>query len=447
MNSELDPSSRAEAEALAEARTALQAGQAEQADRLYARVLERNPQSIEALSHLGMRAFGGGQVDAAVALLERARDADARDANTRRNLGVVLRALGRFDEALVALREAVRIDPDFFAARLHLGAVFEALGRDRESITAYYGALGTAQRMGHWLNDATTSPAMRAMVRHAIEVIDHGRARLFTELLAPLRERHGVDALRRVEKCLAIYLHALPAAYPDPRQKPSFMYFPDLPTVTWFDRSLFPWYEILESRAPAIRGELDAVLDDEAAFESFLKLKPGLDTEAHLSGTRGTPKWDAFFFYRHGQRYADNCRRCPQTAAALDAVPLVRLPGHAPECLYSKLTAGSHIRPHRGVTNTRVVTHLPLIVPGDGALRVGGEDREWQQGRCFTLDDTFLHEAWNHSAQTRVVVLLDTWNPYMTEAEIDAFSALVLHIRAFNEEASLADPMIDSAHA
>ena len=434
------------ADLLARAGAALQAGQLEQADHLYAQALDHDPAIVEALSHLGMRAFGAGRVESAVALLKRACEADTTDANARRNFGVVLRALGRFDEALVALREAVHIDPGFFAARLHLGAVFEALGRHRESIAAYYDAISTAQRSGHWLNDATTSPAMRPQIRHAIGIIDHGRAQLFSELLAPLREQHGVDALRRVEKSLAIYLNALPAAYPDPRQKPSFLYFPDLPTVTWFDRALFPWYEILESRAPAIRAELDAVLDDEAAFESFLKFKPGLDTTQHLTGTRGTPKWDAFFFYRHGERYEDNCRRCPVTAAALDAVPIVRLKGHAPECLYSKLTAGSHIRPHRGVTNTRVVTHLPLLVPGDGALRVGGEDREWQQGRCFTFDDTFLHEAWNHSAHTRVVVLLDTWNPYLTEVEIAACSELVLAIRAFSEEARLADPMIDQGH-
>ena len=120
---------------------------------------------------------------------------------------------------------------------------------------------------------------------------------------------------------------------------------------------------------------------------------------------------------------------------------MVRLPAHAPECLFSKLTAGSHIRPHRGVTNTRLVTHLPLIVPGNGALRVGGEDHVWQQGRCITFDDTFLHEAWNFSDHTRVVLLFDVWNPHMTEAEVAACSQLVLAISGFNREAMLGAPM------
>jgi len=431
---------------LAQARTAVRDGRGADAERLYAAVLANSPDSVEALQHLGMRAFAAGRLDEAERQLARARALAADEAQVVANHGLVLRGQGRLDEALVALRDAIRIEPDFFIARLQLGFVLEELGRTREAVAAFFGAVTTAQRQGRWLNAQTTAPPMRPLVEHAIRVIDEGRARLFTELLEPLQAKHGADALRRVTKCLSIWLGTLPADYPDPRQKPLFLYLPDLPTVPWFERSLFPWYAPLEERAPEILGELEAVLGNEAVFEPFLKFQPGRSTEEHLSGTRGTPHWDAYFFYRHGRRYDDNCARCPVTAAALDAVPLVRLRGHAPECLYSKLTPGSHIRPHHGVTNTRVVTHLPLIVPGNGALRVGGDDHAWQFGRCITFDDTFLHEAWNHSEHTRVVVLMDTWNPYMTAAEIEAFSTLVLAIRDFSEDAKLADPMKDRAH-
>ena len=431
---------------LGAAREAARDNRLAEAERLYEAVLAAEPDTGEALHHLGMRAFATGRLDEAERRLAHARRILADDAQLIANHGVVLRAMGRLDEALVALRDSVRIEPGLFVARLQLGFVLEGLGRAREATAAFFGAVTTAQRQGRWLNAQTTAPSMRPLVEHAIRAIDHGRARLFSELLAPLRAKHGIDALRRVEKCLSIYLGALPAGYADPRQKPLFLYLPDLPTVTFFDRTLFPWYAELEERAPAIRAELEAVLDDAAVFEPFLKFKPGQSTEEHLSGTRGEARWDAYFFYRHGRRYDANCARCPVTSSTLDAVPLVRLRGHAPECLYSKLTPGSHIRPHHGVTNTRVVTHLPLIVPGNGALRVGGEDHAWQFGRCVTFDDTFLHEAWNRSEHTRVVVLLDTWNPYMSAAEIDAFTALVLAIREFAEEATLADPMVDQAH-
>jgi aspartate beta-hydroxylase len=113
-------------------------------------------------------------------------------------------------------------------------------------------------------------------------------------------------------------------------------------------------------------------------------------------------------------------------------MPLVRIRDHAPETLYSVLRPGTHILPHRGVTNTRLVTHLPLIVPPDCALRVGGETHVWEEGRCITFDDTFEHEAWNRSDQTRVVLILDSWNPDLSEAEQAAVTDLVAAIGDFN---------------
>ena len=117
---------------------------------------------------------------------------------------------------------------------------------------------------------------------------------------------------------------------------------------------------------------------------------------------------------------------------------MCRIREHAPEVCYSVLTPGSHILPHRGVTNTRVVTHLPLVVPeGDLALHVSGEIMRWHEGRCFSFDDTFEHEAWNRSGETRVVVLLDTWNPYLSEVETEALTALIGSIGDFNRAAGL----------
>jgi aspartate beta-hydroxylase len=104
---------------------------------------------------------------------------------------------------------------------------------------------------------------------------------------------------------------------------------------------------------------------------------------------------------------------------------------------FSVLTPGTHILPHRGVTNTRLVTHLPLIVPGNCAIKVGGEERVWHEGECFTFDDTFEHEAWNRGDSTRVVMLLDIWNPHLTEIEREAVTALVEGIGDFNAQAGV----------
>ena len=89
------------------------------------------------------------------------------------------------------------------------------------------------------------------------------------------------------------------------------------------------------------------------------------------------------------------------------------------------------------MTNTRLVTHLPLIVPESCAIVVGGEKREWREGECFTFDDTFEHEAWNRGASTRVVMLMDCWNPWLTEVERDAVTLLVGAIGDFNRAAGV----------
>jgi aspartate beta-hydroxylase len=72
------------------------------------------------------------------------------------------------------------------------------------------------------------------------------------------------------------------------------------------------------------------------------------------------------------------------------------------------------------VTNTRLVFHLPLIVPPDCALNVGGVEHRWREGEPILFDDTFEHEAWNRSDQPRLILLMDCWNPHLTEAEKEA---------------------------
>jgi aspartate beta-hydroxylase len=76
------------------------------------------------------------------------------------------------------------------------------------------------------------------------------------------------------------------------------------------------------------------------------------------------------------------------------------------------------------MTNTRLICHLPLIVPPACGFRVGNETREWQDGKAWVFDDTIEHEAWNDSNQTRVILLFDVWRPELTAAERDLVAAM-----------------------
>lgn len=412
------------------ARQLLESGRIAAAERAYALLLEQEPGNVEALNVLGLAALRTGNLARAMDLLERAKTVAPQDPTTRHHLGRAYEAASDLPKAAEAQEAAVRLEPAFFVARLYLATCFDQLGQRERALVQYKRALDDAQRQGRWLNPATTPPALRATVTQAVVALRNGRRQLFNTLFAPLRERYGPDSMRRVERCVRIYLSEEPPVYPDPRQRPTFLLFPGLPTSPYFDLEPLDWVDALQGQMPAIRAELEQLLPSPTGRERVL-LTDAQEAESLRGGLEVPPSWNGYYFYRHGERRDDNCRSCPATSAALDALPLSRVREHGPEVLFSVFTAGTHLLPHRGVTNTRVVGHLPLIVPEKCALSVGGEIHEWRAGRVVVFDDTYEHEAWNRSAQTRVVLIFDTWNPYLTAAERAAVTDLVAAIGDF----------------
>ena len=67
----------------------------------------------------------------------------------------------------------------------------------------------------------------------------------------------------------------------------------------------------------------------------------------------------------------------------------------------------------------------------------GGERREWREGEAMAFDDTYEHEAWNRGSRTRVVLIIDVWNPHLTAAERDAVAVLVGAMGDFNKAAGI----------
>ncbi|HLW74459.1 MAG TPA: aspartyl/asparaginyl beta-hydroxylase domain-containing protein, partial [Gammaproteobacteria bacterium] len=243
-------------------------------------------------------------------------------------------------------------------------------------------------------------------------------------------------ALDRVWHCLESYLGLRPPIELPSLQQPTFMRFPGLPARAWFEREEFPWMADMERETGAVREELLAVLAGDEGFRPFVEMPKEHPGAAYWQALNHSPSWNAFFFYRDGRPFAENQARCPRTLAALDAAPLNRVADHSPESLYSVLKPGAHIPPHTGVINVRLVVHLPLIVPPDCGIRVGSETRGWQEGQCIVFDDTYEHEAWNKSDRTRVVLIFDVWNPYLSAAERDGMQAAIEALGHFNRRYS-----------
>ena len=128
-------------------------------------------------------------------------------------------------------------------------------------------------------------------------------------------------------------------------------------------------------------------------------------------------RWNAFHLLQHGEAVEDNTSRCPKTMALLASAPQPRLPGRAPNAMFSLLAPRTHIPAHSGVHNTRLVVHVPLIVPEGCRFRVGSEVRTWKPGEAWVFDDTIEHEAHNDSDELRVILMFDIWRPDLSEAE------------------------------
>ena len=120
----------------------------------------------------------------------------------------------------------------------------------------------------------------------------------------------------------------------------------------------------------------------------------------------------AMHFRQHGVGF---CLR--EKTGAGDWRQLCRIAERTPSVLFSLLRPGTRIRPHHGFTNARLICHLPLIVPGECALRVGNQIHPWREGELVVFDDSMEHEAWNLSKELRVVLLFDIWRPELTDAE------------------------------
>ena len=113
--------------------------------------------------------------------------------------------------------------------------------------------------------------------------------------------------------------------------------------------------------------------------------------------------WDVFGLWDlEGHLIAENARRCPNTVEVLERIPNLRTAG------FSRLGAGTHIKPHKGYTDRVLRCHLGLIVPGGKCeLKVENTIHRWEEGKAFIFDDTLLHEAINYTDSDRYVLLLD----------------------------------------
>jgi aspartate beta-hydroxylase len=388
------------------------AGRMPESDQLLARLAQQAPSHPAVLNELGVRMLARGAAEQAHALFVRATSADPNHPSLWANLASSLKALGRRSEEMDAIEKALELEPRHLSALLQKGAYLEQSGDPRNAARTYQNALACIAP------GAEAPPAIREALARAKSLVDADLAALTAALeepLAAIRARHGGERERRVDLCLDTLMSKRKTFH----SQPTWMYFPQLPAIEFFERKDFPWLDAIEAASGEIRAELLRVLvADREGLQPYIDFPASmpLDQWKDLNRSR---RWSAYFLWNQGEPNAGHLARCPVSTRVLETVPRCRIAARAPTAFFSILDADTRIPAHTGVTNTRLTVHLSLIVPPGCGFRVGATTREWVPGEAWVFDDTIEHEAWNPSDTPRAILIFDIWNPLLTPAERD----------------------------
>lgn len=376
----------------------------------------------ETLGRSGMAALSRGDGAAARTHFEALCRLSPDDGDAHLALAMACRMQGDAPATLAAAHAAAALAPDSLRATLLKADALAELGDVRGAIGCYGAVLALAGDPAGLPADARREIARAEAAHGALtrRLVSHLEARLaeagYDPATAPPRFASAFEMMAGRQK-----RH---------ESRPRSFYMPGLPTIEFFDRAHFAWLDTVEAATDAIEHELRGLLQDPAAFAPYIEAeaeeaaalrRPG----AARHGLLGREDWSAAYLWRDGARVDANADRCPATLAALRDAPLEQVPGRAPFVLFSKLAPGAWIRPHHGFLNSRLVCHLPLIVPPGCWFRVGNTRRGWERGKAFVFDDTIGHEARNEGSATRVVLIFNIWHPMLSKEERALVTALL----------------------
>lgn len=374
----------------------------------------------------GSDALKNRDFSAAAASFAQAVAANPEDLNAWLALGRAKAGLGDSEGAVAAFDRVLAHQPDNLTALLWKADGLADLGRSRAAAGHYRAALRVAASLPDGGRElaADLVRAQAMCDRLASQYEEHLRAGLKQAGYQPGR------APSRFDEALEILLGR---KQPHVSQ-PKVFYYPGLASAPFFPREQFPWLDAVEAATAEIRTELIAVLGDDKAFTPYVEVDPNRPRH-NDAGMTNNPNWGAFYLKKNGRDLADNIARCPKTFGALAGVPMPDVSQRCPSALFSLLRPKTRIPPHNGLINTRLICHLPLIVPEGCGFRVGNETRAWVEGKAWVFDDTIDHEAWNESGKLRVILIFETWRPELSQEERALVTAMFRAIDAFTGEA------------
>ncbi|KAA8498851.1 Aspartyl/asparaginyl beta-hydroxylase [Porphyridium purpureum] len=89
------------------------------------------------------------------------------------------------------------------------------------------------------------------------------------------------------------------------------------------------------------------------------------------------------------------------------------------EVFFARQGPQTGIKPHTDNCNFIMTAHLALDAPPNQSwIKVGGEQRFWENGKALVFDTSFTHSTFNESStDTRYVLLIRFWHPQLMPVE------------------------------
>jgi aspartyl/asparaginyl beta-hydroxylase (cupin superfamily) len=370
--------------------------------------------SYEEAARAGLVALQNGDATTARATFEAVIAAGKGSARLSLLLAQANLMLGDDAAQASALDQVLSTEPENLYAILMKGDLLTSQGNDRAAVAWYNMALNFAS------NGTPLSTDLTQRLKWAQQASDAASRKFEAHLEAQLSSA-GYDknnAPLRLAEALEIQAGRKEIFL----QQPTSFYYPGLPQIQFYEPHAFPWIPALEAAAPAIMEEALAMINRAGSLEPYVQKRENRPVGEHA--LLNNPDWSACYFWQDGQLVLENARHCPATVKALTLAPIPVIRMRSPMALFSVLRPQTHIPAHHGMLNTRLIVHLPLIVPDGCALRVGNDVRTVEAGKALIFDDSIEHEAWNNSDETRVVLLFEVWRPELTEDERRALTVM-----------------------
>ncbi|MGB5076596.1 MAG: aspartyl/asparaginyl beta-hydroxylase domain-containing protein, partial [Sphingorhabdus sp.] len=301
---------------------------------------------------------------------------------------------------------------------------------DNRAANAYYtAAIGLAGRTPHARPDIVNEVAR---ARDAIAWLGE----LFKQHLLTGLDRAGFPPSMqhpRFRKSLDMMLGAAPRP-PENRQypqRPLAHYYAETDYFEFANTSTYDWVPLLGNHFAEMKAEALALLSDHGAFTPYVKTDTARPQVNH-HGLLENESWSTLHLWQNGAAVAAHVERCPKIFnAVMSHVPLCHIGPRAPSIMLSLLRPGARIPPHTGMLNSRLICHLPLVVPPDCGFRVGNSTIEWHEGKVIAFDDTVEHEAWNNSSFDRLVLIFDIWRPELSIEEREQIVAMFAAVDSY----------------